>query len=100
MEGRLTPAAGGGKMKHGQKGSKMEQQKSKYDYSLAAPPRVTASVGYTVNVGNFESLRIDLGVEDVKRPGETLKEANARLFNFVNDELEDKVMAAKRTFNG
>lgn len=86
-------------MEQGQKGTQMES-KSKYDYSLAAPPRVHASVGYTVNVGDFESLRIDFGVEDVKRPNETLKEANARLFNFVNKELEDKVTAAKRSFNG
>lgn len=77
-----------------------EQPTNKYDYSQAAPPRLTVSVGYTVNVGDFESLRLDFGMEDIKRPRETPKEAVERIFNFLNQELEDKVKDAKRSLRG
>ena len=78
----------------------MTQPASKYDYSNPAPPRVSAALGYTVNLGDFESLRIDFSIEDVKRPGETLEEGTERVFGVVNDILEGKVAAAKRTFRG
>lgn len=78
----------------------MTQPASKYDYTQSAPPRVTVSLGYTVNVGDFESLRLDFGLEDIKRPTETIDQAIARVFDTVNDQLEAKVKAAKRTFRG
>jgi len=32
--------------------------------------KVTVGLGYTLNLGNFQSLRIDLSVSDNKRDGE------------------------------
>lgn len=55
------------------------------------PPRVTCSVGYTRNMGDFESLRIDFGVEDSTRPGEKVSEATERIYNFVSGKLIDKI---------
>lgn len=56
--------------------------------------KVTVSLGYTLNLGNFQSLRIDLGVEDSKRDGENTAEAFERVYNFVEDKLSEKVKEA------
>jgi hypothetical protein len=53
--------------------------------------KVNVSLGYTLNLGNFQSLRIDLGVEDSKRDGETTSEAFERVYSFVEAKLAEKV---------
>jgi hypothetical protein len=56
--------------------------------------KVTVSLGYTLNLGNFQSLRIDLGIEDNKREGENTAEAFDRVYNFVESKLSEKVQEA------
>ena len=56
--------------------------------------KVTVSLGYTLNLGNFQSLRIDLGIEDAKREGENINEAFARVYSFVEDKLTEKIKEA------
>jgi len=56
--------------------------------------KVTVSLGYTLNLGNFQSLRIDLGIEDSKREGENTAEAFDRVYNFVESKLSEKVQEA------
>lgn len=70
---------------------------SKYDYTQAAPPRIRESAGYTINLGDFETLRLDTSVEDIKRPNETMEQASNRLFEFVLGHLEKRVKDAKRS---
>jgi hypothetical protein len=53
--------------------------------------KVNVSLGYTLNLGNFQSLRIDLGVIDSKRDGETTSEAFERVYAFVETKLAEKV---------
>jgi len=53
--------------------------------------KVTVGLGYTLNLGNFQSLRIDIGVEDSKREGETTSEAFDRIYAFVETKLVEKV---------
>jgi hypothetical protein len=53
--------------------------------------KVTVSLGYTLNLGNFQSLRIDLGVTDSKRDGENTAEAFERVYSFVETKLAEKV---------
>jgi len=53
--------------------------------------KVTVGLGYTLNLGNFQSLRIDIGVEDSKRDGETTSEAFDRIYAFVEAKLVEKV---------
>lgn len=55
---------------------------------------VTVSLGYTLNLGNFQSLRIDLGIEDSKREGENINDAFARVYTFVEDKLTEKIKEA------
>jgi hypothetical protein len=53
--------------------------------------KVNVALGYTLNLGNFQSLRIDVGVQDSKRAGETTSEAFERVYSFVEAKLVEKV---------
>jgi hypothetical protein len=57
--------------------------------------RVNVALGYTLNLGNFQSLRIDLGVVDSRRDGETIEDAFNRVYGFVENKLITKVKEAK-----
>lgn len=53
--------------------------------------KVTVGLGYTLNLGNFQSLRIDLSVSDSKREGENITDAFERVYAFVEAKLAEKV---------
>jgi hypothetical protein len=57
--------------------------------------KVNVTLGYTLNLGNFQSLRIDLGVVDSRRDGETIEDAFTRVYSFVENKLITKVKEAK-----
>jgi len=57
--------------------------------------KVTATLGLTMNLGNYQSLRIDLSVTDSKRGEETVDQAFERVYKFVEDKLTLKVAEAK-----
>ena len=57
--------------------------------------KVSVTLGYTLNLGNFQSLRIDLSVADNKREGENVNEAFERVYAFVETKLAEKVNEAK-----
>ena len=56
--------------------------------------KITVALGYTLNLGNFQSLRVDLGIEDQRRDGETVGEAFERVYEFVEAKLAEKVAEA------
>lgn len=56
--------------------------------------KVTVGLGYTLNLGNFQSLRIDLSVSDSKREGENTNDAFERVYAFVEAKLAEKVKEA------
>jgi hypothetical protein len=53
--------------------------------------KVTVGLGYTLNLGNFQSLRIDISIADNKREGENTSEAFERVYKFVEEKLAQKV---------
>lgn len=57
--------------------------------------KVNVTLGYTLNLGNFQSLRLDLGVVDSKRDGETTEQAFNRVYKFVEDKLTEKIKEAQ-----
>jgi hypothetical protein len=57
--------------------------------------KVSVTLGYTLNLGNFQSLRLDLGVVDAKREGENTDQAFERVYKFVEDKLTEKIAEAK-----
>lgn len=62
--------------------------------------KVSVALGYTINLGNFQSLRIDLGVEDSERDGENINDAFARVYSFVEEKLTEKVKEASSELQG
>jgi hypothetical protein len=60
------------------------------------PAEVEAKMGLTINLGNYESLRVDVGV---KMPcyKEEIEKAQALAFEIVERELFAKVKEAKST---
>jgi len=61
--------------------------------------KVSVTLGYTLNLGNFQSLRLDLGVVDSKRDGENTNDAFESVYKFVEDKLTSKINEAKSEIN-
>ena len=57
--------------------------------------KVNVTLGYTLNLGNFQSLRLDLGIVDGKREGETTDQAFERVYKFVEDKLTETIKEAQ-----
>ena len=57
--------------------------------------KVNVTLGYTLNLGNFQSLRLDLGIVDNKREDETTDQAFERVYKFVEDKLTEKIKEAQ-----
>ena len=57
--------------------------------------KVSVTLGYTLNLGNFQSLRLDLGVIDSKRDSENTEQAFDRVYKFVEDKLTEKIQEAQ-----
>jgi hypothetical protein len=52
---------------------------------------VRVNIGTTLNLGNFESLRIEVGISDDVRPGETFDAALNRVYDKVERYITTKV---------
>jgi hypothetical protein len=61
--------------------------------------KVSITLGYTLNLGNFQSLRLDLGVVENRKNGETIDQAFERVYKFVEDKLTSKINEAKSEIN-
>jgi hypothetical protein len=59
------------------------------------PTKIEWSLGYTLNTGNFQNLRLDCQVTDYKHEDETAKEASDRIYKFVENQLIEKLSEAK-----
>jgi hypothetical protein len=57
--------------------------------------KVTVALGYTMNLGNFQSLRIDIGIEDQIRDGENVQDGFDRVYAFVEQQLGAKIREAQ-----
>lgn len=54
------------------------------------PSRVRVGMGFTRNMGDFESLRIDIGVESSSLQGESTADTLNRVYEFTEKALEEK----------
>ena len=57
--------------------------------------RISVGLGYTLNLGNFQSLRFDFSIMDNAKNGETADQAFNRVYKFVEDKLTEKVKEAE-----
>jgi methyl coenzyme M reductase subunit D len=75
--------------------SQFGQSQSKREMGMSnEETKVNVGLGYTLNLGNFQSLRIDISVTDNKRDGENINDAFERVYAFVEDKLSNKVKEA------
>lgn len=51
---------------------------------------VRVDLQFTRNLGNYESIRVAIGVEDIVRGEESVSEATDRVYNFVEKKLIEK----------
>ena len=51
---------------------------------------VRVALEFVRNLGNYESIRISIGVEDSIRQGETVDQATDRVYAFVENKLIEK----------
>ncbi len=52
--------------------------------------KVKVDLSFTRNLGNYESIKIGIGVEDDVRQGETVDAATERVYAFVENKLIEK----------
>jgi hypothetical protein len=52
--------------------------------------KVKVDLSFTRNLGNYESIKIGIGIEDDVRQGETVDAATDRVYKFVEDKLIEK----------
>ena len=57
---------------------------------------VNVTLGYTLNLGNFQSLRVDLGCTDFVREGEDTDQAMERVYKFIETKVVEKIEDAKK----
>ncbi len=52
--------------------------------------RVKVDLSFTRNLGNYESIKIGVGIEDDLRSGENVDTATDRVYKFVEEKLIQK----------
>lgn len=57
----------------------------------AKPTRVKVELQYVRNLGNYESIRVSIGVEDNVRMEENVNNATERVYKFVEEKLIEKM---------
>jgi hypothetical protein len=55
---------------------------------------------FTRNLGNYESIRIGIGVEDIVRQGENADSATDRVYKFVEEKLIAKTAEMEEELKG
>lgn len=58
------------------------------------PMKFGMSKGVTRNMGDYQSLRVDVWLSDEVQEGETIQEAFSRIESTIDETLEDSVMSA------
>jgi hypothetical protein len=53
--------------------------------------KIRVDLGITMNTGNFQSARIDMGIEDDVRDGETVDDAITRVYSKVESRINGKI---------
>lgn len=57
---------------------------------VVSETKVKVDLSFTRNLGNYESIKIGIGVEDSIRSGENVDTATERVYKFVEEKLIEK----------
>lgn len=63
-------------------------------------PKVGTSFGLTKNLGDYNSLRIDVWYEDYVKPDETPEETAERVWDMVDSEVAKRLQEVNETMGG
>lgn len=61
--------------------------------------KVKVDLSFTRNLGNYESIKIGIGVEDTVRQGENVDSATERVYQFVENKLIEKTREVEEELN-
>jgi argininosuccinate lyase len=61
---------------------------------------VKVDLQFTRNLGNYESLKIGIGIEDFQRSNESIDDATNRVYAFVEKKLIEKVGEIEKELKG
>jgi hypothetical protein len=61
---------------------------------------VKVELQFTRNLGNYESIKIGIGVDDFVRAGENTGTATDRVYKFVEEKLMEKVNEIEEELKG
>ena len=64
------------------------------------PTRVRVGLKFVRNLGNYESVHVDVGIEDYVRGDETVSQAMDRVYTFVEQQLVDRVQEIEADLSG
>ena len=64
------------------------------------PTSVRVELQYVRNLGNYESIRVSIGVEDNVRLDENVNQATDRVYKFVEDKLVEKMGEIEKELKG
>ena len=62
--------------------------------------RVKIDLSFTRNLGNYESIKIGIGIEDTVRQGENVDSATERVYKFVENKLVEKTREIEEELKG
>ena len=62
--------------------------------------KVKIDLPFTRNLGNYESIKIGIGVEDIVRSGENVDSATERVYKFVEEKLIQKTREVEEELGG
>lgn len=64
------------------------------------PTRVKVGLKFVRNLGNYENIHVDVGVEDNVRQGENVSQAMDRVYDFVEEQLIQRVQEIEADLSG
>ena len=65
-----------------------------------SPTRVRVGLKFVRNLGNYENIHVDVGVEDNVRQGENVSQAMDRVYDFVEEQLIQRVQEIEADLSG
>lgn len=63
---------------------------------MMSDTKVTVDLSFTRNLGNYESIKINIGVQDSVRQGESVDAATERVYAFVENKLIEKTQEVEK----
>ena len=63
---------------------------------MSESTKVKVDLQYTRNLGNYESIKVSIGVEDFLRSEENVDKATERVYAFVEGKLIEKMQEIEK----